>query len=85
VSRHSHSGCKQVELIPISALVLPGSAPGMLTFMRLKRSACQRTNLFVFFFTILGRDAGRRELLELDILLATAFQISGWFSTDPHA
>ena len=39
----------------------------------------------VFFFTILGRDAGRRELLELDILLATAFQISGWFSTDPHA
>jgi len=57
----------------------------MLTFMRLKRSACQRTNLFVFFFTILGRDAGRRELLELDILLATAFQISGWFSTDPHA
>lgn len=43
----------------------------LLTAMRLKRSACQRTNLLVFFFTILGLTAGRRLLREPTGILCT--------------
>jgi len=44
-----------------------------LTAMRLKRSACQRTNLFVFFLTILGLTAGRMLLLEPAGILLTIY------------
>lgn len=44
---------------------------GVLTFMRLNKSASKRTNLFVFFLTILGRVAGRSFDAEPTILHTT--------------
>lgn len=47
-----------------------------LTAMRLKRSAWKRTNLFVFFLTILGLTAGRRLLREPTGILPSRIHVS---------
>ena len=44
--------------------------------MRLKRSAWKRTNLFVFFLTILGLTAGRRLLREPTGILPSRTHVS---------